>query len=220
MPSEIIIRQPEYLLTVRDAFLAFIASRNSDLTPVWENNGTPGTNKIHQLPLIKKIGVAPEVSSKKIYASGMTYDVTQRTKGAQITNDMVVIPRDIVDKALGTTLPTSSMAYSKTNDKGSEFAFGYYMEESKGGLVYYLHPRCQMIEGQAEFADPGDSDADPQITKAIEVLPTHEGVWRIRYATADVAEGKVPLTMVEFFGAMPYTIAQISALAATEQAAG
>ncbi len=218
MASTIIIRQPAYLLTIRDLFLCFIASRNPDLTPVWEKEGAD--NKIHQLPIVKKLGVAPDVGSTKIFASGMTYDITKNTRGAQITTDVVALPRDIEDKALGTTIVSGSMAYSKQRDQGLEFGVGYYMEESDSGLVYYFHPRCKMVEGQVEYATSDDSDPDPQVSKAIEVMPTHEGVWRIRYATKDVAVGKVPLTLEQFFGAQPYTIAQIVALVATEAAAG
>lgn len=216
--STITIRQPAYLLTIRDMFLCFIASRNADLTPLWEKDGT--NNKVHQLPIVKKLGVAPDVGSKKIYASGMTYDITQNTRGAQLTTDVVALPRDIEDKALGVHVVSGSMAYSKNSDQGAEFAVGYYMEESDGGLVYFFHPRCKMIEGQVEYATSDDSDPDPQVSKAIEVMPTHEGVWRVRYATADAAAGKVPLTLAQFYGALPYTIAEITALVATEAAAG
>ncbi len=214
MASTIIIKAPEYLLTIRDMLMAFFASQEPGQAPVWEKDGE--NNKIYRLPIVKKLGVAPDVGSSKIFASGLTYDITQNTRGAQLTTDVVALPRDIEDKALGTHKPSSSMAYSKNNDKGAEFATGYFMENSDGGLVYFFHPRCKMIEGQSEYATSDDSDADPQVSKAIEVMPTHEGVWRVRYATSDVATGKVPLTVEQFFGALPYTIAQIEALAATE----
>lgn len=216
MSAQITIRMPAYFLTVRDLFLAFMTGKDANLAAVWEKE--TNDNKVHRMPTVKKIGVAPDVGSSKIYASGVTYDVTQNTRGAQITADLVALPQDIEDKALGTHLPTASMAYSLNSDKGLEFGLGYYMEESDGGLVYYFHPRCKMIVGDSEFATSDDSDPDPQVSKAIEVLPTSEGVWRVRYRTKDVAVGKVPLTLAEFFGALPYTIAQITALAATEQA--
>ncbi len=218
MAGTIVIRKPEYILTIRDLLIAFIESNNADLTPVWEKDGA--NNKITQMPIVKKLGVAPDVGSSKIFASGLTYDITKNTRGAQLTTDVVALPRDIEDKALGTTIISGSMAYSKNNDKGKEFAVGYYMEESSGGLVFFFHPRCQMIVGQSEYNTANDSDPDPQVSKAIEVLPTHEGVWRVRYATADAAVGKVPLTLAQFFGALPYTIAEIEALVATEAAAG
>lgn len=217
----ITIKQPAYIITVRDFLASFIATRNADMTPNFEmDTGEPATKKVIRLPVVKSVGLAPDVSSVPIHASGMVYDLSTRLKSAQLTLGVVALPADFKDAAVGTTIISGSMAYQKNNDLGKEFACGYYMEESDGGLVYYIHPRCKLIQGEEEAETSSDDDLDPEESYAIEVLPTHEGVWRIRYRTKDVATGKTPLTVDAFFAAMPYTIAEITALAATEQAAG
>ena len=65
-----------------------------------------------------------------------------------------------------------------------------------------------------------DSDIDPSESYEIECMPTSEGVWRVRYATADVTEGKKPFTPQEWFSKGLYTVAQIDAAAGSETSAG
>jgi len=123
----------------------------------------------------------------------------------------------VLDKALGTAA-RGALSIDKTTQQGQEFAFGYYCQNSDGSLVYYYHPRCKLTLGEEEHNTSDDSDIDPEVSYDIEIMPTEEGVWRLRYYTADVAAEKTPLTMDEFFSALPYTVAEIEALPDLEKA--
>lgn len=206
-----------YKLTVRDFFLAFIASKTAGV-PTYEQEGDD--DKIWRLPTVKTIQVTPDSTSKKIYASGITYDVAQRTKGASAAIGMIALPRAVIDKALGATA-SGAVSIDATGDgtKAAEFSCGYYMDNSNGSLVYFFHPRCKLVPGAEDANDIGDNDPDPNESYTVEIMPTEEGVWRVRYHTEDAAVGKIPLTPEEFFSSLPYRISQIEALSASEHAA-
>lgn len=208
-------QKPAYLLTVRSAMLAFIESI-SDNVPTYEKSGSDPV--IHQMDVIKTLGLAPDASTKKIYASGLVYDVTTHVKGATASLGAVALPRVIKDKALG-AISVGGVSYDKTAPVHKEFGFGYYCDLSDGSQAYYFHPKCKLVRGNENFNTGDDGDIDPEEAYDIEILPTHEGVWRVRYYTRDVASGKVPLTLAQFFGALPYSIAEIEALPGLEATA-
>ena len=83
--------------------------------------------------------------------------------------------------------------------------------------MYYWHPRCKLVVSDEDHDTSDDSDIDPEESYDIEIMPTSEGVYKVRYYTADVSEEKEPLTLAEFFGSELYSIAQIEALPAKEQ---
>lgn len=205
--------RPAYLITVRNAILAFITKMENNV-PTYETEGAE--KLIYELPVIKTLGVSPDSSTKKIYASGVVYDVTTQTKGATASLGVVALPGEVEKKALGSVIK-GAIAYDRAIQNGMEFSFGYYCEMSDNSLVYYWHPRCKLVLGDSEYDTMDDGDIDPEASYDIEIMPTHEGVWRVRYFTADVADGKVPLTLDDFFGALPYNIADIEALAELEQ---
>lgn len=209
--------KPAYELTVYSAMLAFIEKMLDTGSPQWEKDADSTNALVRKMPVIKTLTVTPDAATKKIYASGIVYDTTNQVKGATASLGLVALPREVLDKALGTHAK-GALSYDKTNQQGLEFAFGYYCENSDGSLVYYLHPRCKLVLGEEEHNTSDDSDIDPEVTYDVEIMPTTEGVWRIRYYTADVGSGKKPLTMEEFFGALPYTVAEIEALPELEKA--
>lgn len=208
--------KPEYQLTVRSAVMAFIKKYTNNI-PEYEPDGATG-KLIQQMDIIKTLGLSPDASSSKIYASGLVYDVTANVKGATASLGVVAFPRSILDKAFGAKV-IGALSIDKTNDKGMEFSFGYYCEMSDGSLVYYWHPRCKLVMGESDYDTSDDGDPDPEVSYDIEIMPTHEGVWRIRYYTNAVAEGKQPLTLDEFYGAAAYTVTEIEALPALEKTA-
>lgn len=204
--------KPEYELTVRSAVLAFIQSMANNV-PTYETEGADKV--IRSLDVIKTLGISPDASTKKIYASGLVYDVTTLVKGATASLGAVALPRIVLDKALGAKV-VGALSYDKTAGVGLEFSFGYFCEMSDGSQVYYMHPRCKLVQGQEQHDTSDDGDVDPEVSYDIEIMPTHEGVWRVRYYTNAVAPTKVPLTLAQFYGALPYSIAEIEALVGLE----
>lgn len=206
--------RPEYELTVRSAVIAFIASF-IDNVPTYESEGA--NSLVDMMDIIKTLGISPDASSSKVYASGLVYDVVAGVKGATVSLGAVALPRTFVDKAIGAKV-IGALSIDKTMAAGKEFSFGYYCEMSDGSKVYYWHPRCKLVIGDEDHNTSDDGDIDPEVSYDIEILPTHEGVWRVRYYTNAVAVDKVPLTLEQFYGALAYTVAQIEALPALEAA--
>lgn len=206
--------KPEYELTVRSFVLCFIEKYVNDVAQYEKD--TENTNSlINLMDIIKTLGVSPDVSNAKIYASGIVYDVAAGVKGATASLGAVALPRTILDKAIGAQI-VGALSYDKTMAPGQEFGCGYFCDMSDGSRVYYWHPRCKLVISDENHDTSDDGDIDPEVSYDIEIMPTHEGVWRVRYYTGAVAAGKVPLSIEQFFGDMPYTIEQITALPAKE----
>ena len=206
---------PAYEVSVYNVLVAMIA-KMVDGKPEWEKEAE--NPLIMSMPVVKTLTIAPDASTKKIYASGIVYDTTSQVKGATASLGAVALPRIFVDKALGSKT-NGALSYDLSNQKGMEFAFGYYCAKSDGSMVYYYHPRCKLTLGDEEHKTLDDSDLDPEVSYDIEIMPTAEGLWRVRYDTADVAAGKTPLTMEEFFSALPYTITEVEVIPGLEKAA-
>ena len=183
--SEVTIKAQakRYKLTVEDAYLRFLTAEGTY------------DKVMHALDTMKSVQLAPDASTKKIYASGKVYDITTNVRGGKVTVDAVALPDAIVDEAQGAQ-GAGGTAYDVNLPQGKEFGFGFSTAMSDG------------------------SDIDPSESYEIECMPTSEGVWRVRYATADVTEGKKPFTPQEWFSKGLYTVAQIDAAAGSETSAG
>lgn len=200
---------PSYKLTVRDFVLAFIESLTDGQATYEQQSGGSG-KLVRRLPVVKTLQVTPDVSSKKIFASGLTYDVTNRTKGATMALGAIALPQEVLDKAIG-TMAAGKLKVNTTGDgaRAKEFGCGYVMEMSDGSSRYYWHPRCKLTPGAENFDDIGDNDVDPNESYTIEVLPTDEGVWKVTY---DTAGEETPMTEESFFDATVYSLAEIEEL--------
>lgn len=187
-------KKPAYWITVKDAFMSFLVAEMDSYRQYKPN--------ITRMPVIKTIGLTKSVAAGDIYASGIIYDTTSRTQGAEIALSAVALPDDILNEALG-ALVDGGFAYDNVGDVGKEFAFGYYLEESDGGFVYYWHPRCKLTASDESPETSTDSAPDPSRDYTIKVMPTAEGIWRIRYRTKSVTPA--PLTPEQFFGVVRYT---------------
>lgn len=211
--------RPAYELTVGSAFFAFYDGIGSDGKPNYEKDKGGHDILIRQMDIIKKLQITPDVSKKKIYASGIVYDVSSNTKGATAGLGAVALPREVLDKALGANVK-GSLSYSKVADVGQEFSFGYIVKLSDDSEVYYLHPRCKLVQGTENHDTSDDSERDPEVSYDIEILPTDEGVFKINYFTKNHGDGKKPLSYEEFYKLMPYLEADIIKIPDSEQAAG
>lgn len=207
--SEVTIKAQakRYKLTVEDAYLRFLTAEGTY------------AKEMHALDSMKSVQLVPDASTKKIYASGKVYDITTNVRGGKVTVDAVALPDAIVDEAHGAQ-GTGATVYDVSLPQGKEFGFGFSVAMSDGSRKYVWYPRCRLSFTNEESKTSDDSDIDPSESYEIECMPTSEGVWRVRYATADVAEGKKPFTPQEWFGKGLYTVAQITAATGSETSAG
>lgn len=211
MPNPTITsKKPAYRVSVRDAFICFIDSHTAGGAVTYEN-------EIVRLPVLKSVGVRPDAQEKKIYASGIVYAQTTRVSGTDLEVDAVALPTDLVRKARGAVrVGTSGLSYDQAHPTRPEFAFGFIDDMSDGSEEYRFYPRCVLNIPEEDHETSEDEDPDPEDSYTISSMPTEENVTRVYYATGDAATGKTPLTPEAFFGALPYTVAQIEALGATE----
>lgn len=196
-----------YKITVKDAYLRFLTAAGTY------------DKVMHRLDTLKSVSLAPDASTKKIYASGRVYDITTNVRGGKLTVATVELPENLVDEAHGAK-GGSGTTYDVSLPQPKEFGFGIVVEMSDGSLKYRWYPRCQLGYANEEANTSDDSDIDPSESSEIECMPTDEGVWRVRYDTADVPEGKKPFTPEEWFGKGLYTVAQITAATGSETSAG
>lgn len=189
--------KPAYELTVKDLVLCFRKDGQYEET-------------LTKMPTVKTISVAPDSSSKKIYASGGIYDTTVNVRGATITLDVVALGEALGLTAAGSTV-NGATAYDVQLPQLPEFGLGYVCEDSDGKEVYYWHPRCKLTPSDEEHNTSDDSDIDPSVSATVECMTTDEGIWKMRYFTSK-ATGTAK-TSDEFFGATPYTAAELEALA-------
>lgn len=214
--TEIMMQRPEYELSVKSAIFAFIEKLSPSGDPEYEKKGETQNPLIRRMDIIKTIGIAPNVSESKIHASGLVYDVTTLTTGATISLDAVALPRDVVDKAIG-AVSKGGVSYDLGAQVGKEFSFGYFCGMSDKSQVFYFHPRCKLLLSDEQHKTAGGGEIDPTAAYKVEIMPTDEGVWRVRYYTKDHAVGKKPLTIEDFYKALPYKIATIEGLPALEK---
>lgn len=189
----IVSQKPAYWITVRDNFWNFLL-KEQGIAREYEKD-------IYQAPVVKSIGLTKTVAAGDIYASGIVYDTTQRVSGGEIALGAVALDRELLDKAAG-CLVEGGFSYDNTQDIGTEFGFGYYLDESDGNKVYYWHPRCKLVPSDESVETSTDAAIDPQRDYTVKCMPTSEGIWRIRYYTRGVAE---PLSVEEFFSYCRYT---------------
>lgn len=199
-----------YKLTVDDGYLRFIKSVDGDKA-VYDA-------EVHQLDTLKSVDLSVDMSQKKIYASGKVYDITSNVRGGELAVDTVAVPAEIADKARG-AVRVGAGAYDVNLPQAQEFAFGFQANMSDGSKVYVLYPRCQLTYDSEQDKTSDDSDIDPSEQYKIEAMPTAEGLWRIKYYTSDVPEGKKPYTMAEFMAKGLYTKADVDAYFGAEPAA-
>lgn len=209
MPSTATFTQvpKRYKLSVNDGYIRFLTSEGT-----YEN-------KVHQLNVLKNVGLAVDASNKKIYASGSVYDVTNNVRGGTLTVDVIAIPGEIADEARGATTKGAG-AYDVNLPVGKEFGFGFSSKMSDGSEVFVWYPRCKLNYANETDATSDDGDIDPSESYEIECMPTNEGVWRFKYYTANVGVGKTPHDIEKFIDAGLYTKASFDTFTTSETAAG
>ena len=200
-----------YKLTVQDGYLRFITAMEGDAATY--------DTKAHRLDVLKTVTLSMDSSEKKIFASGKVYDITTNIRGGKLAVDVVAIPGKLADEARG-AVAKGAGAYDVNLPKGKEFGFGFSSKMSDGSEVYVWYPRCKLTYTGEGDATSDDSDVDPKESYEIECMPTAEGIWRVKYYTADVESNKKPYTMEELVGKGLYTKASIEGYFGAEPSAG
>lgn len=208
MSETVNVLKPTWELTVRDFFAHFKA-----------NAATGAAATDMQMPVIKELRVQPNENTKSIYASGVVYDTVTQLAESRAGLTAVALPREFTDRALGAK-GTGAVSYDTVMPEKEEFGCGYWCENQDGSCTYYYHPRCKLVQSDSTHRTYDAAQTpDPSVTYDLLLLGTDEKVWRVRYCTADVEAGKVPLTPAEFFALHPETIEDIEAIPGTEKAA-
>lgn len=187
----ITIKKPAYKITVGNAYFADV---NPDAAAgAYQYKTTEGVESI------KEIGVSLEKAESTIYASGITYDVTQQKTGESITVDAVQLPKELIRKYLGEVKPSGDrggVSIATTDDKAPEFAFGYSVEYSDGNQVFRWYPRCKLIAADETAATRDESASDPSDSYEIMAMPLDELICA-KYDQSQTTGGAV--TEAEFF---------------------
>lgn len=205
MPTTTIAtRKPPYELTVGNFFVHMPSEGSETGTDI-------------QLPVIKTITVQPNEKNNEIYSSGIVYDAVALISESRLGLNAVTLPTDFLNFALGAKA-RNAIAYDVVTPVKPEFGCGYTAKLSDGGMVYYYHPRCKLVQRDRQHQTSNNNPTDPAVDYEVMLLPTDEGLWRIRYYTNEAPSGKVPLTPDEFFSKHLATIDAIEAI--EETAAG
>ncbi len=200
MPATMTQKKPAYELTVGDFFVHLPGFKGGDDVDL-------------QMPVIKTATVQPNEKSNEIFASGIVYDTVSVVSESRLGLNAVALPQDFLNYALGAVVKGAA-AYDVNMPLKPEFGCGYTADLSDGSKVYYYHPRCKLVQRDRQHQTSNNNPADPAVEYDIMLMATEEHIWRVRYATASVAEGETPLTPQEFFAKHPSTIAEIEALTA------
>ncbi len=194
---------PEYEVTVGSSFLCLIKERDKSKITY--------EDKILELPVIKELGLARTMSELEVYASGIVFDYINQTSGGEISIKAVVLPPELIDVVEGAT-KKDGFTLNKTNDKGREFAFGYWGENSDGSFVYYWHPLCKLVPADEKHKTRNKDIPDPEADYKIKIIPYNK-VWRTKYSTKEATVAELtPLTKEQFFAQPIYSEEQISSI--------
>lgn len=188
--------KPAYTVGIGSAYFNFIKSRNDTDTIEYDD-------EVIECPVIKTLGLSRTVTEGKIFASNIVYEFISQTTGAELALGAVALPPDILQKAEGATVD-GEYEYGSIDDKGAEFAFGYWAPESDGEMRYYWHPVCKLVPVDEAFATREEGTMpDPNVSYRIVIIPFN-GLWRTKYITRNVAADATPLTIAEFFATPLY----------------
>lgn len=205
MPTTTIATQkPAYELTVGNFFVHMPGEGSETGTDI-------------QLPVIKTVTVQPNEKNNEIYSSGIVYDAVALISESRLSLNAVTLPTDFLNFALGAKARNAT-SYDVVTPIKPEFGCGYTAKLSDGSMAYYYHPRCKLVQRDRQHQTSNNNPTDPAVDYEVMLLPTDEGLWRIRYYTNKVPSGKVPLTPDEFFAKHLATIDDIEGI--EEAAAG
>lgn len=182
--------KPEYEVTIGSSYFCLVKSRDDEIINY--------ESEVLEVPTIKSLGLTRTVSELEVYASGILFDYLSRTAGAQIALTAVTLPTDLLDKIEGAA-KKDGFTFNRTNDIESEFAFGYWGENSDGSFMFYWHPLCKLTPTEENHQTRTADIQNPERNYSVKVIP-YNNLWRTRYSTkADELAGYTPLSVEAFF---------------------
>lgn len=167
------------------------------------------------LPVVKTINVNSGDQVSTIYASGIVYDVTALVSGGTIGLTAVALPEDLLAVSLGSNKLTSGVIYDVNKPILPDAECGYIGHMSDGSSVFYYHPRVKLVRGAANHQTQTNSPVDPSVDYTIHLLPTDEGVWKVRYPEAKPTDEK----FLAFCQAQLNTVEKLEAYSAPAETA-
>lgn len=182
---------PLYLVSVRDGYFCF-RTNTDDSNPMYEAT-------VHKVPTVKRAGIAWQLINKMIESSGIVYDHMLRKTGAEITLEVVELPREIIAKAEPGTATDDYVVVTKYVE-GTEFALGLCYERRDGTYSMVWFPRCKLIPGEVSAETSTESDfPDPTVTYTIKAMALNNGVVAVWNHQSE-ASGE-PVAPATFFAA-------------------
>jgi len=199
--------KPTFEVSIGAAYFCMIKERNSEeiiYTPYEPTNEL----KVWEMDVIKTLGLTRNVAELKVHASGILFDTINRTTGADIVLGVVALPDDLLIEIEGIT-DKDGFTFNRTNDRGREFAFGYWGENSDGSFTMVWHPVCKLVPTEEAHNTSTDEITDPERSYTVRVIPW-ERTWRVRYSTARAkTAGKEPIDRNVFFAKPIYKEDQV-----------
>ena len=198
----IAVQTPDYLETVKNAYLAEIASAaagvNTYSTPTAVNT-------------IKEVGVSEQKTEATIYASGTVLKKAAKHTMTNLAVSATALPASFLRKVLGRTPDThGGFCFAKSGDVPKEFAFGYVFEYSNGDLVFHWHPRCTLATADKTVKTSDANALDPSNAYSIVALPYGPNlIIDVEYDQSEVIDTKNPLTEDTFFATVISTVDDI-----------
>jgi len=195
----ITVKTPDYLETVKKAYLALIASTlagvNTYATPVAADT-------------IKEVGVSEQRTETTIYASGTVLKKSGKHTMTNLGVSATALPKDFLRAVLGRTADTNGgFCFAKSGDVPKEFAFGYTFEYSNGDLVFVWHPRCTLATADRTVKTSDANALDPSNSYSIVALPYGpSNIIEVEYDQSEVLDTKNPLTEDVFFATVIATV--------------
>lgn len=132
------------------------------------------------LPVVKTLNVNAGDQVSTIFASGLIYDVTATVSGGTAGLTAVALPEDMLAASLGSIKLESGLIYDTDKPIIPDAECGYIGHMSDGSSVYYYHPRVKLVRGAANHQTNTNTPVDPNVDYTIHLLPTDEGIWKVR----------------------------------------
>lgn len=182
----------DYWLTILNAYFLLSKEKGSGV------EGIDYEDSAYAINAMKKIGIKKNINTTKIFASGVVFDMVSTNSGAELTTDVIALPSELLNELEGGEIIHDSFFVESNVQDGKEFGFAFALQTRANKNVYIWYPRCKLTPSE-ETAETQEGDfKEKNQSYVITAMPTKNGLLRVKYETASVPDGKIPLTIEEF----------------------